>query len=161
MPDRPLIETDIEWRSFLSIPAPYEPFRATPQQLTQLRSLKRVPKTAYEYCCNIMPGSILENGRPCYSRVSLLVEHRRGFIIGFELSPGPMPFQDSVGQGLVNTLVKNGFLPERLLIDDLRLEPILQPFCDALEMKLLLAYDLDFLTEARESLDTFIQTGPR
>ncbi len=161
MPDRPLIVPDLEWRSFLSIPSPYEPFRTTPQQLTQLRSLKRVPKTSYEFGCKIMPGSILENGRPCFSRVSLLVDHRRGFMLGFELSLGPVPLPESAGQGLVNTLVKNGFLPERILIEDLRLEPILQPFCDALQIKLLLAYDLDFLTEATDSLSEFMQAGPR
>ena len=161
MPDRPLVEADLEWRSFLSIPAPYEPFRASDQQLTQLKSLKREPKVSWEYGCKIMPGSVLENGRPCFGRVSLIVEHQRGLVLGNELSLATAPLSESVGQGLATALVKNGFLPGKLLIDDLRLEPILQPFCAALQIKLLLAYDLDFLTEATDSLADFMQTGPR
>ena len=159
MPDRPLVEADLEWRSFQSIPTPYEPFRASDQQLAQLRSLKREPKASYEYGCNIMAGSILENGRPCFGRVSLLVEHQSGFVLGYELGLGTIPLSESAGQGLVSTLVKNGILPGKLLINDLRLEPMLQPFCDVLQIKLLLAYDLDFLTEATDSLANFMQTG--
>lgn len=161
MPDRPLVEADLEWRSFLSIPTPHEPFRASDQQLTQLKSLKRESKVSCEYGCKIMPGSVLENGRPCFGRVSLLVEHQRGFVLGYELSLGTAPLSESAGQGLLTMLMKNGFLPGKLMIDDLRLEPILQPFCDALQIKLLLAYDLDFLTEATDSLSEFMQTCPR
>jgi len=161
MPDRPLVKADLEWRSFLSIPSPNEPFRPSDQQLTQLRSLKREPKFSCEYGCKIMPGSVVEKGRPCFGRVSLMVDHQRGFVLGYELSLGTAPLSESAGLGLVTTLVKNGFLPGKLLIDDLRLEPILQPFCDALQIKLLLAYDLDFLTEAMDSLGDFMQARPR
>ena len=161
MPDRPLVEADIEWRSFLSLPTPHQPFRASAQQLTQLRSLERVPKASCEYGCKIMPGAVVENGRPCFGRVSLLVEHQRGLVLGYELSLATAPLPESVGLGLVNTLVKNGFLPGKLLIDDLRLEPILQPFCAGLQIKLLLAYDLGFLTEAMDSLGNFMQNSQR
>jgi hypothetical protein len=158
MPDRPLAETDLEWRTFISSPAPHEPFKVSDQQLTQLRSLERVPKSCYEYGCNITPtSSTLEKGRPCLSRVSLLVEHGRGFVLGFELSLGSEPLSDSAGKGLVNTLVKNGFLPEKILIDDLRLKPILQPFCDDLQIKLFLGDELDFLTEAMDSIGNFLK----
>ena len=161
-PDRPLVLEDLVWRPYLSIPEPYEPFRATEQRLAQLRSLERVPTSSYEYGCKILSASsVLENGRPCYSRLSLLVEHRRGFVLGFELSLGPLPLSESAGQGLVNVLVKNGFLPGKILIDDSRLEPILQPLCDALKIKLLLACDLDALAEAMNSLNSHMQTVPR
>ena len=97
----------------------------------------------------------------CFGRVSLIVEHQRGLVLGNELSLATAPLSQSVGQGLATALMKNGFLPGKLLIDDMRLEPILQPFCDALQINLLLAYDLDFLTEATDSLADFMQTGPR
>lgn len=162
MPNRPLVTGDLEWRSFLSAPAPYEPFRASDQQMTGLRSLERVPKTRYEYGCKMLPdGSVLEQGRPCFSRVSLLVEHKRGFILGFELSLGTKSLSESAGQGLVTVLLKNGFLPEKIFIDDRRLEPILQPFCDTLQIELVLGDDLEFLMEALESVNGFMQTGRR
>ena len=158
MPDRPLVKADLEWRSFICTPVPHEPFKVSDQQLTRLQSLERVPRSCYEYGCNITRKSwILEQGRPCLSRLSLLVEHGRGFVLGFELSLGSEPFSDSAGKGLVNTLVKNGFLPEKILIHDLRLKPILQPFCDDLQIELSLVDELDFLTEAMISIDDFLR----
>jgi len=79
---------------------------------------------------------------------------------GFELSMGTEPLSDSAGGGLVNTLVKNGALPEKILINDLRLKPILQPFCDDLQIELLLVDELDFLPEAMNSISDFLKGSP-
>ncbi len=46
------------------------------------------------------------------------------------------------------------------MIDDIRLEPILGPLCDTLNIDLLLSEELDFLAEASESLDNFMRSGP-
>ena len=162
LPDRPLVPADLEWRSFGSKPAPAEPFQASDQQLTRLRALAHVPKISYQYGCKIMPGSpVLEAGRPCFSRTSLLVEPKRGLVLGFELSLAAVSLSESAGQGLVNTLLKNGLLPAAIWINDARLAPILQPICDALKIQLSLSDKLEFLTEAMDSLGAFMQNGPR
>ena len=161
MPTRPLVVADLDWRPLVAAPESNEPFKATEPQLSQLRSLEPVPTSSFEYGCRILPGSsVLENGRPCYSRIGLLVEHRRGIVLGFELSLSTVPLSESVGLGLVNALVKNGFLPGKILIDDERLEPILKPLCDSLKVKLTFSKKLEALAEANASLNNFAGVGP-
>jgi hypothetical protein len=157
MPSRPLVVADLDWRPVVVAPESFEPFAVTGEQLASLKSLEPVPTSTFEFGCSVMPGSsVLEHGRPCYSRISLLVEHRRGIVLGFELSLSSAPFSQSVGLGLVNTLVKNRFLPGKILIDDQRLEPILKPLCSSAGIKLTLSKELEALAEAKASLETFM-----
>jgi len=160
LPNRPLVLADLDWRPLVAAPESGESFKASEQQLSQLRSLEPVPTSSFEYGCRILPGkSVLENGRPCYSRIGLLVEHRRGIMLGFELSLSTVPLSESVGLGLVNALVKNGFLPGKILIDDKRLEPILKPLCDNLKVKLTFSKKLGALAEANAALNNFAGGG--
>ena len=162
MPARPLVMEDLDWRPVVVASEPVEPFKFTEQQLTSLKSLQHVPTSSFEFGCSVMPGSsVLEQGRPCYTRISLLVEHRRGIMLYFELSLSTMPFSECVGLGLVNTLVKNGFLPGKILIDDQRLEPILKPLCLSAGIKLTLSKELAALAQAKAGLESFMGAGSR
>jgi hypothetical protein len=162
MPNRPLQVEDLEWRPLIALPETFEPFKATGGQVEQLRSLKREPKATFEYGSRILIGStVVERGRPCYSRLNLLVEHDNGFIMGFDLSLATDPFVECAGGGLLKTLVNGGSLPGTLLIDDNRLEPVLGPLCDILNMDLMLSEELAGLAEARDSLNNYMRSGPR
>jgi len=161
MPNRLLEAKDLEWRPLIVPPETFNPFKVSDAQLDQLRKLKREPKAAFEYGSQILMGStVLDKGRPCYSRFSLLVEHDNGFLLGFDLCLATVPFNECVGTGLVKTLIKGGSLPGTILIDDDRLEPILGPLCDIFNMDLLPSEELEGLAEARESLDSFMGSGP-
>jgi hypothetical protein len=106
MPDCPLRVEGLDWRRLVASPEPCDWFQATDEQLAQLRSLHRVPTAAYEYGCSLMPGyAVLEKGRRCYSRISLLVEHRRGLVLGFDVSLGTASLAESAGVGLVKSLL--------------------------------------------------------
>jgi len=160
LPNRPLVVADLDWRPLVAAPVSDASFKATEQQLSQLRSLEPAPSSSFEYGCRILPGrSVLENGRPCYTRLGLLVEHRRGIMLGFELSLSTVPLSESVGLGLVNALVKNGFLPGKILIDDKRLAPILKPLCDSLKVELTFSKKLGALAEANAALNNFAGVG--
>jgi hypothetical protein len=161
MPGGPLRVEDLNWRPLIAPPESCVSFQANSGQLAQLGALPRVPKSAYEYDCSIAHGgAVLQNGRPCYSRISLLVEHRRGILLGFELGLGIEPLTESTGRGLLKLLLKNGFLPQRILIPGLRLQPVLEQFCNALQIELKPSERLPSLEEAMASLDQFMQHGP-
>jgi hypothetical protein len=161
MPNRPLQLENLDWRPMIALPETVDPFKATEEQLTQLHSLNRESQSTMEYGCMVLPGAIMENGRPCYSRISLLVEHRRGLMLGFKLALGTKPYTECAGSGLVQSLIKCKVLPGKILIDDERLESILGPVCDELKVKLVLSEELQNLADAKASLDQYMLTGPR
>jgi len=162
MPERPLQIADLDWRLLSIPPETIEPFKATDGQLKQLRALKLEPKVGFEYGTRLLLGSsVLEQGRPCYSRISLLVEHQNGLVVAFKLSLTNIPFAESTGTALVQTLIDAGIRPGIILIDDHRLESVLGPLCDALDMDLILSDELEFLDEANDALTRFTNTGLR
>ncbi|MDB6108936.1 MAG: hypothetical protein JWR69_686 [Pedosphaera sp.] len=162
MPNRPLRVEDLEWRPLIAIPETFDGFQATNQQLAQLRALKRDKRAVYEYGHRLLLGSsVIEQGRPCRSRVGLLVDHHDGLVLGFDLSLAPLPFAESAGMGLIEALMAGGSLPGTLLVDDHRLEPILGPLCAALDLRLKLSDELANLAEAHASLENHMQTRPR
>jgi len=157
-PDRPLKVEDLDWHPLIVPPQTYAPFKAS-----KLEALRKLPRTkaAYEYACQVLPGStILEQGRPCYSRTSLLTDQDRGLVLGHHLSLTIEPLEQSAGLGLVNTLLASQSLPKRLWIDDGRLIVVLGPLCEALNIELKLAKELPHLELAMESLANFMMVGP-
>jgi len=162
MPSRSLQVEDLDWRPLVASPEPCSWFQATDEQLAQLRSLPRAPAAAYEYGCSLMPGhAVLEKGRRCCSRIGLLVEHRRGLVLGFDVSLGTASLVESAGAGLVKTLVQSRFLPGEILISGKRLEPILEPLCAVLHIELILSEPLSALAAAMASVGEFMRVGPR
>jgi hypothetical protein len=162
MPSRPLQVEDLDWRLLVASPEPCDRFQATDEQLAQLRSLHRVPTAAYEYGCSLMPGhAVLEKGRRCYSRIGLLVEHRRGLVLGFDVSLGTASLVESAGVGLVKTLLQNGLLPGKILVSGNRLERILEPLCAVLHIEITLSDPLPALAAAMASVGEFMRVGPR
>jgi hypothetical protein len=158
MPNRPLKLEDLDWHPLVVPPQSYVPFQAP--NLDELKNLPRA-KAAYEYACRVLAGStILEQGRPCYSRTSLLTDQNRGLVLGHHLSLTKEPFEQSAGLGLANTLLASHSLPQRLCIDDRRLIAVVGPLCEALGIELRLAEELPSLELAMESLASFMMMGP-
>ncbi len=154
LPDRPLKPDDLDWRPLLLPPLTgLEPFQATAAQLEKLRALKPEPGLACEFDCTLMPGgSFVENGRPCFGRFSLLVEKQRGLVVGMDVASGALTPGEAAGRTLVKALLMGKSLPEKIFIGGSRLQPVLQPLCDELQIQLRPASSLPALEEAVESL---------
>jgi hypothetical protein len=154
LPNRPLTPDDLDWRPLLSPPAAgCEPFQISTDHLGQLRALKRQPGLACEFDCLLIPGgSFIESGRPCFGRFGLLVEKRRGLVIGMSMQSGGCTPGDAAGRGLVESLLKAGHLPEKIFISGPRLQPALQPLCDELQIELQPSSSLPVLEEAIYSM---------
>lgn len=161
MPSRPLLLEDLNWRPIILQPEASHPFRPADEQLRHLRALKYEGRTAYEFGSRVVSGgAVLERGRRSYSRLSLLMEHQRGVVLGFDLSLAGKPLMEAAGSALIKTLLAVGSLPGTLWIDDNRLEPILGPLCQQLNVKLQLSKKLNCLADAEASLESFMQGGP-
>ena len=154
LPDRPLTSADLDWRPLLPLPVEgFEPFQATEDQLEPLRKLARPPGLVCEYDCVLVPnGAILEQGRPCFGRYGMLVECGQGMILGLDVQPGGIAPGQAAGRALVKALLTARMLPEELRIGGWRLQPALQPLCDALGIRLLPRPSLPVLDEALEAL---------
>lgn len=154
LPDRPLTPKDLDWRPLLPPPLTgLEPFQPSGEQLEQLRALKREPGLACEFDCTLMPGgSFIENGRPCFGRFSLLVEKQHGLVIGMDVANGALTPGEAAGRTLVKALLMGKSLPGKVFIGGSRLQPVLQPLCDELQIQLWPASSLPALEEAVESL---------
>jgi hypothetical protein len=154
MPDRALSPKDLDWRPLLPPPViGIDPFQAPADKLEKLRALKRAPGTAFEFDSSLLPGgSFLENGRPCFGRISLLVEQKRGLVLGMSVQSGALTPGEAADRGLVEALLKAGQLPDKIFIGGSRLQPVLQPLCDALQIQLWPASSLPALEAAIAAL---------
>ncbi len=152
--ERPLTTADLDWRPLLPPPdTGLEPFQPPAADLEKLRALERQPGLVCEFDCTLMPGgSFYENGRPCLGRFSLLVEKKRGLIIGMDVQSGALSPGEAAGRSLVNALLLAGNIPAAIHISGKRLQPVLQPLCDALQVQLRPATALPALEEAVASL---------
>jgi hypothetical protein len=161
MPDRALSPKDLDWRPLLLPPVSgLDSFQPAAAQLEKLHALKRAPGTACEFDSSLLPGgSILENGRPCFGRFSLLVEQRHGLVIGMDVQSGALTPGEAAGRGLVESLLKAGQLPDKIIIGGSRLQPVLQPLCDALQIKLWPASSRPALEAAVASLSQHMMAG--
>lgn len=154
LPDRPLTPEDLDWRPLLVPPLTgFEPFQPSGADLEKLRALERQPGLECEFDCTMLPGgSFVEDGRPCFGRFALLVEKRRGLVIGMDVASGALTPGEAAGRTLVKALLMGKSLPGRILIGGSRLQPVLQPLCDELKIELQPAPSLPALEEAVESL---------
>ncbi|HZI32053.1 MAG TPA: hypothetical protein VFF11_06910, partial [Candidatus Binatia bacterium] len=161
LPDRPLTPQDLDWRPLVPPPVmELDAFQPAAGQLEQLRALKRQPGLACEFDSSFLPGgSILENGRPCFGRFSLLVEQQRGLVIGMDVQSGGLKPGEAAGRSLVAGLLKAGQLPEKIFIGGSRLQSALQPLCDELRIELWPVSSLPALEEAVEALSQHMMTG--
>ncbi|MGD0059003.1 MAG: hypothetical protein ABSD58_06235 [Verrucomicrobiia bacterium] len=159
LPDRPLAPQDLDWRPLLPPPrAGFEPFRLAVDQLDKLRALPRKAGLECEFDCSLIPGaSFIEDGRGCFGRISLLVETRRGLILGMELLSGGLAPGEATGRGLVRALLQANVLPEKIFIGGSRFQEVLQPLCDELEIQLCPVSSLPALDEAAAGLGDFLQ----
>lgn len=165
LPDRALTLKDLDWRPLLPPPlAGFDPFQAPVAQLEKLRELKPRPGLACEFDCTMMPGgSFCENGRPCFGRFSLLVEKQRGLVLGMDVASGALAPGEAAGLTLIKALFMAKSLPEKIFIGGSRLQRVLQPLCDELQIQLLPASSLPALEEAVTSLSRqmLMATDPR
>jgi len=159
-PDRPLKIEDLDWQPLIVPPETINSFEIDPASLIKLRKLRRA-KAAYEYGTGVMGCNVLEQGRFCYVRASLLIDHQQGSILCHHLYCAGEPFEQSAGGWLAKFLIERGELPKALFIADPRLLIVLGPFCEALGIDLKLLKELPLLAEAMASLDKFMATDKR
>jgi len=161
LPDRALSPKDLDWQPLLLPPVTgLDSFQTAADKLEKLRALKHAPGITCEYDSSLLPGgSILENGRPCFGRFSLLVEPKRGLVVGMDVQSGALTPGEAAGRGLVESLLKAGILPDKIIIGGSRLQPVLQPLCDALQIQLWPASSLPALEEAVASLSQHLMAG--
>jgi uncharacterized protein DUF6930 len=154
LPGRPLTPKDLDWRPLLPPPVTgLEPFQARADQLEKLRALKRAPGMVCEFDSTLTPGgSFLENGKPCFGRINLLVEQKRGLVFGTNVQSGALTPGEAAGRGLVEALLMAGNLPGKIIIGGSRLQPVLQPLCEELQIQLWPASSLPALEEAVAAL---------
>jgi hypothetical protein len=161
LPARSLTPKDLDWRPLLPPPVSgLDSFQPAADQLEKLRALKRAPGMTFEFDSSLLPGgSFLENGRPCFGRFCLLVEQKRGLVLGMDVQSGALTPGEAAGRGLVESLLKAGSLPEKIFIGGSRLQPVLQPLCDALQIQLRPASSLPALEEAVAALSQHMMAG--
>jgi hypothetical protein len=154
LPNRALTPEDLDWRPLLPPPVSgLDPFQAPADKLEKFRALKRAPGAAFEFDSSLLPsGSFLENGRPCFGRISLLVEQKLGLVLGMSVQSGALTPGEAAGRGLVEALLKAGRLPDKIIIGGSRFQPVLQPLCDALQIQLWPASSLPALEQAVAAL---------
>jgi len=153
MPARALRPDDLEWRPVVHLPETSQAFHPSTEDVERLLKLQRSPGAVFEYASTLMPGaSFIEQGRPCFGRLSLLVETGGGMIVGTEFGSGAVAAGEAAGRDLVKGLLKAGVLPEKLMIGGSQLQPVLAPLCEALHIKLRAASRLPALDQAMEAL---------
>ena len=150
LPDRPLSPNDLDWQPLLPPPGTdSRSFQPADEKLDKLRVLKRLAESTFEFdCAFLAAGSFIENGRPCFGRFCLMVESRRGMVLGMSMQSGGLTPGEAAGRGLVESLLKAGCLPTQIVIGGSRFQNVLQPFCDKLQIKLTPASSLPALEQA-------------
>ena len=140
LPDRPLTPKDLDWRPLLPPPVTgLYPFHAPADQLEQLRVRKRAPGMTCEFDSTLLPGgSFVETGR--------------GLVLGMDVQSGALTPGEAAGRSLLKSLLMAPGLPGKICIGGSRLQPVLQPLCDALQIQLWPASSLPALEEAVVSL---------
>lgn len=161
LPARPLKPEDLDWRPLLLPPVPeLSAFQASADQLAILRQFKVQPGLNCEYDTYLMPGaSFIEQGRPCFGRISLLVEIGRGLVVGMEMQNGAVQSGEAAGFGLVGSLLKAKVLPKKIIVRGSRWIPVLKSLCDDLKIELATATSLPLLDEAMASLTEYMLFG--
>jgi len=153
LPARPLTLEDLEWHPVLLPPVTPRSFQPSPEEMDRLRKLPRLPGAVFEFDSTLLPGaSLIEEGRPCFGRLSLLAETSRGLIMGTEFHSAATAAIDAAGRGLVKGLLNAGVRPEKLRVSRSQLQPMLEPLCAALKIKLQPASSLPSLDEAMDAL---------
>ena len=161
LPDRPLTLADLDWRPCLRLPEPpLSPFIATKEDLDRLQRLPRSAGLALEFDSALAPGaSLIEDGRPCFGRMALLVESRVGIVMGAEVTPGGVAPGISTGEAFVSLLLKSPQLPSKLMIRNPRWGPVLEGVCGALGIEIRVAKKLPALEAALSDLQRFMAGG--
>jgi hypothetical protein len=106
-------------------------------------------------------GSFQENGRPCFGRFSLLVEKQRGIVLGMDVHSGALTPGEAAGRGLIKALLMAKVLPGKIFIGGSRLQPVLEPLCNELQIQLWPVSSLTALEQTLESLSrNLLASGP-
>ncbi len=161
LPDRPLKLDDLDWRSCIRLPdPPLSPFTPPQHELDRLRKLPLTPGLVFEFDSALMPrASCIEDGRPCFGRMAVLVESRSGIVIGAQAKPGGVAPGVATGEVFVSLLLQSPRLPSKVVLRNPRWRPVIQGVCSALEIEIRMAKRLPALEEALSHLERFMAGG--
>ena len=161
LPGRPLVPGDLDWRPCLRLPeAPLSAFQPDPAEIEALKRMKRNPGSVLEFDATLMPGaSIVEEGRPCFGRMVLMVDTESGFVINAEIKPGYAPQGETTGSGFVTALSRARALPSRVNVRNPRWRPLLEGVCGDLGIEIQVVKRLPMLEEAFAHFEQCMRRG--
>jgi len=154
----PLQPEQVEWRQW-QLPAPASPAspQPSPRWLAELKALPQEKGSLMEFDQFYMFTPILEDGRPYFPRMALVVDGGTGFIYGMETVSPKTSWGDIVLAVWSKALLSARARPEFIAIGQGPWLSSLKPLASALGIKLLLNEKLPFIAEARASLRQFSQ----
>ena len=158
LPDRPLTLNDVDWRPCLRLPEPpLSAYTPSADEIGQLQRMKPTPGLAFEFDSALMPGaSFYQDGRPCFGRMTLLVESATGIVLSAEVKPGSIPAGAATGAAFASALCKCTRLPSKLILRKPRWKPLLEGVCGSLGIEIQVARRVPALEEAIAHLQQFM-----
>lgn len=93
--------------------------------------LPRTPGLVFEFDALMPRASFIEDGRPCFGRMALLVESGSGIVMGAQVNPGGVAPGVATGEVFVSLLLQAPRLPSRLVLRKQRWQPVIQGVCSA------------------------------
>ena len=159
--DRMPLPEDLEWMPY--IPSPLNDqstFKLDGTEIENLRKLTKNPSEVCEFDSMILPGaSFMEGGRPCFGRISLLVDSSGGLIHDVKVESAAVPAVESAVRALATHLFNKGSLPGILTIASGAFAASVQALGAELGIRIVQAEELYWLDEALAHLNAAMAAG--
>jgi len=157
-----LCQEDVEWLTLVLSPehgqGPIEPLPA--ELFERLKKLSRAKDRSVEFDARVLPGiSLMEDGKPCFARMSLLVASDSGFVESFDVQPATSCGPNSAQLDLAALLLKIEFLPGQLLVARGQRHAGIEILCKRLGIGLKLVRSLPLVDEAFDALGGAARRG--
>jgi hypothetical protein len=141
---------ELEWMPF--IPSPLDDqatFKLDGEETQKLRKLKKNASEVCEFDSMILPGaSFVDGGRPCYGRISLLVDASGGHVHDVRVESAAVPVAESAVRALATHLSNKRSLPGILKIAPGNYAASVEALGAELGICIVQSEELDWLDEA-------------
>lgn len=159
------VQTEEAWTDEWLVPEPAEePFQPRPDQERPARMRKNLPvvDAALETDLFIMPQYVKEkeDPRPYLAHNLLMVDAESGMIPGAEVllaKPSYQAMWAEAQASLLQTMARQGGIPQLVAVRDARLAEIIAPIADRLGFEMVVSHRLPALEEARAGLEQWIR----
>ena len=149
-------QDEIEWLPLVPAPTPpCEPIRLSVAEQEELAAVPVRENAVFELLARLAPEMAFldeASGRPCVSRVGLLVDHDSYFVLTTELAHGAAPRQELAGRIIIKGLRAAKARPRAIEVDDARLADACRPMCAKLGVPVREVKELRSANDAFESM---------